>query len=88
MYAITTRDLSRSYGKIQAVHHLNLKIPSGSLFGLIGPNGAGKSTTIRMLAGLLEPGEGEIRINELTISALLAGDPMADRIHAGLLRSL
>ncbi len=66
MFSITTRDLTRSYGKLVAVDHLNLKIPSGSLFGLIGPNGAGKTTTLRMLAGLLEPSSGEIRVNELS----------------------
>jgi len=66
MYALATKDLSRHYGKIQAVNQLNLKIPSGSLFGLIGPNGAGKTTTLRMLAGLLEPSSGDIRLNELS----------------------
>jgi ABC-2 type transport system ATP-binding protein len=66
MFSITTRDLRRCYGKLVAVDHLNLKIPTGSLFGLIGPNGAGKTTTLRMLAGLLEPSSGEIRVNELS----------------------
>lgn len=63
MTAIQTKALSRYYGKTAAVKDLNLTIPSGSLFGLIGPNGAGKTTTIRMLAGLLEPTEGQIIIN-------------------------
>jgi ABC-2 type transport system ATP-binding protein len=67
MYAITTRHLTRCFGKVEAVEDLNLKITPGSLFGLIGPNGAGKTTTLRMLAGLLEPTSGEIRINELTM---------------------
>lgn len=67
MIAIKTRDLSRRFGKTLAVDHLELKVPAGTLFGLIGPNGAGKTTTLRMLAGLLEPSAGEIRINDLTI---------------------
>jgi ABC-2 type transport system ATP-binding protein len=67
MYAITTRNLTRRFGKLEAVENLDLKVPAGSLFGLIGPNGAGKTTTLRMLAGLLEPTAGEIRINELPI---------------------
>jgi len=67
MSAITTRNLTRSFSKLTAVDNLNLKITSGSLYGLIGPNGAGKTTTLRMLAGLLEPTSGEIRINELPI---------------------
>jgi ABC-2 type transport system ATP-binding protein len=61
--AIEIKGLSRFFGKTAAVLNLNLEIPKGSLFGLIGPNGAGKTTTIRMLAGLLEPSEGEIFIN-------------------------
>ena len=67
MYAISTRNLTRHFGKLEAVENLDLKITTGSLFGLIGPNGAGKTTTLRMLAGLLEPTSGEIRINELPI---------------------
>lgn len=65
IYAIETRGLTRRYGKLIAVENLNLKIPAGALYGLIGPNGAGKTTTIRMLAGLLEPSEGEILVNGL-----------------------
>lgn len=67
MFAISTRDLTRRFGRVQAVDQLDMRIPAGSLFGLIGPNGAGKTTTIRMLAGLLEPTSGEIRINELSM---------------------
>lgn len=67
MIAITTRNLTRCFGKMTAVDNLSLKVPSGSLSGLIGPNGAGKTTILRMLAGLLQPSSGEIRINELTI---------------------
>jgi ABC-2 type transport system ATP-binding protein len=63
MYAIETTRLTRKFGKLTAVNDLNLQVPAGSLFGLIGPNGAGKTTTLRMLAGLLEPSAGEIKIN-------------------------
>jgi ABC-2 type transport system ATP-binding protein len=61
--AIETTGLTRRFGKITAVEELNLKVHSGSLFGLIGPNGAGKTTTLRMLAGLLEPSSGEITLH-------------------------
>jgi ABC-2 type transport system ATP-binding protein len=63
LIAIETRGLTRRFGKIVAVDDLNLKVPSGSLFGLIGPNGAGKTTTLRMLAGLLQPTAGQIVLN-------------------------
>jgi ABC-2 type transport system ATP-binding protein len=58
--AIETRGLTRRFGKMLAVDHLDLVVPSGTLYGLIGPNGAGKTTTLRMLAGLLEPSAGDI----------------------------
>ncbi len=63
MNAVETIALTRQYGKLTAVNALNLQVAPGSLFGLIGPNGAGKTTTLRMLAGLLDPTSGEIRIN-------------------------
>ncbi|MFM8321666.1 MAG: ABC transporter ATP-binding protein [Chloroflexota bacterium] len=66
-YAIQTRELTRRFGKLEAVDGLELQVPAGALYGLIGPNGAGKTTTLRMLAGLLEPTQGEIRINDLPV---------------------
>ncbi|HLF24999.1 MAG TPA: ABC transporter ATP-binding protein [Anaerolineae bacterium] len=63
VHAIETHDLTRRYGRLLAVDHLNLQVPRGALFGFIGPNGAGKTTTLRMLAGLLEPSAGEIWVN-------------------------
>ena len=63
MKAIETRGLTRRYGRVTAVAGLDLEVEVGSLYGLIGPNGAGKTTTLRMLAGLLEPSEGEIVLN-------------------------
>jgi ABC-2 type transport system ATP-binding protein len=62
MLAVETLGLTRRYGKLLAVDGIDLQVPAGALYGLIGPNGAGKTTTLRMLAGLLEPTEGEIVI--------------------------
>ena len=59
---ILTRDLRVDYGETTAVADLNLQIGAGEVFGLIGPNGAGKTSTIRVLATLLEPTYGEVRI--------------------------
>ena len=56
--AIRIEGLSRHFGDLVAVDHLNLSIPAGSIFGLLGPNGAGKTTTIKMLTTLLPPTEG------------------------------
>jgi len=59
---IETRELTKVYGSITAVDHLNLTIKRGEIFGLLGPNGAGKTTTILMLMGLSEPTSGSIRL--------------------------
>src|SRR5258705_3759049 len=59
---IETRDLTRRFGDLTAVDHLNLSVAKGEIFGLIGPDGAGKTTTLRMLCGLMDPSEGSARV--------------------------
>ena len=59
---IQTHDLTRRFGDLTAVDHLNLTIPAGEIFGLVGPDGAGKTTTLRMLCGLMNPSEGSASI--------------------------
>jgi ABC-2 type transport system ATP-binding protein len=56
--AIETFEITRRFGEMTAVDHINLRIRHGSIFGLLGPNGAGKSTTIKMLTTLLPPTSG------------------------------
>jgi len=56
-------ELTKKYGTLTAVDHLNLTIGRGEIFGLLGPNGAGKSTTILMMLGLTEPDSGTVRVN-------------------------
>lgn len=55
---IRTENLSKSYGKMEALKGLNLEIEKGTVFGFVGPNGAGKSTTMSILATLLAPSSG------------------------------
>lgn len=55
----------RKYKFIKAVDNISFDIKKGEIVGYIGPNGAGKSTTIKMLAGILSPDEGEIIINKM-----------------------
>ena len=60
--AIDMRDLTRRFGVVLAVDRLTLTIPRGELFGLVGPDGGGKTTTLRMLAGILTPTDGEAEV--------------------------
>jgi ABC-2 type transport system ATP-binding protein len=60
--AIRTRNLTRKFGTLMAVDHVNLEVPRARIYGFLGPNGSGKSTTIRMLCGLLQPTEGEAEV--------------------------
>ncbi|MCK5324712.1 MAG: ABC transporter ATP-binding protein [Woeseiaceae bacterium] len=57
-FAIKARGLTKRFGDLEAVSHLDLDAPRGQIYGFLGPNGSGKSTTIRMLCGLLTPTEG------------------------------
>ena len=59
---ITTKDLTKRFGKLAAVDSLNMQVEAGELFGFLGPNGAGKTTTINMLTGLIRPTSGTATI--------------------------
>lgn len=56
---ITTKDLTKTYGRKSVVDKLNLAVPRGSICGFLGANGAGKSTTIKLLLGLVQPSGGD-----------------------------
>jgi ABC-2 type transport system ATP-binding protein len=56
---IRAAGLTRRFGALTAVDHLDLEIARGEIFGLVGPDGAGKTTTLRLLCGLMDPDEGE-----------------------------
>lgn len=68
---IEIKNLSRSFGEVQAVQGLTLSVRRGELFAFLGVNGAGKSTTISMLSGSLKPDSGEIYICGESISGSL-----------------
>jgi ABC-2 type transport system ATP-binding protein len=59
---ITTKGLTKVFGRFMAVDRLNVGVGKGELFGLLGPNGAGKTTTVRMLCTLVEPTRGTAKI--------------------------
>jgi len=57
--AIEVRGLTKRFGDLPAVDHVDFSVRKGEIYGFLGPNGAGKTTTIRMLAGLMRPSEGK-----------------------------
>lgn len=59
---VNIKKLKKTFGEVIAVDELDLEIYKGELFALVGPDGAGKTTTIRMLCGIIPPGEGEVNI--------------------------
>jgi ABC-2 type transport system ATP-binding protein len=67
--AISTENLTRTFGEFVAVDGINLSVTPGQFFGFLGPNGAGKSTTIKMLTGLLAPSAGHIQILGLDLGS-------------------
>ena len=65
--AIETHGLTRRFGALTAVDHVELQLARARIHGFLGPNGSGKTTTIRMLCGLLTPSEGEASVLGLRV---------------------
>lgn len=61
---IKLEHVSKKYGRHTAVNDVSITLSSGRIYGLIGPNGGGKSTTLKMMAGLLFPTSGFVKIDE------------------------
>ncbi len=100
MSDVALKDVVKRFGGFTAVHRMSLDIPEGSFVTLLGPSGCGKTTTLRMIAGLLDPTEGDIsikgrRINDVPIHkrnlglvfqnyALFPHKTVADNVGFGL----
>lgn len=76
---LSVKNLCVSYGKVEAVHKLNLEVTQGQIVTVIGPNGAGKSTLLQALAGLL-PSSGEIHYSGTS----LKDTPTEERVGLGV----
>ena len=74
------KNLRKAYGGLQAVEGVSLHADQGEVVGLLGPNGAGKTTTIGMLAGLIAPDSGEVRLAGQRIQ----GDASQVKLQLGL----
>ena len=66
-FAIKALELTRQFGDLTAVDHIELSVPYGEIFGLLGANGAGKSTVIKMLTTLLSPTSGAAEVDGFDI---------------------
>ncbi|MDD5718722.1 MAG: ABC transporter ATP-binding protein [Candidatus Krumholzibacteria bacterium] len=77
---LKVQNLSKNFGDIRAVADVSLEVAGGRIFGLLGPNGAGKTTTISMIAGLVPPAQGSVRVDGID----LAADPAAVKRRLGV----
>lgn len=66
--AIELRQLTKRYGQRLAVDRLSFSVQPGEVFGFVGPNGAGKTSTLRIIAGLLQPSQGEALIDGRSVA--------------------
>jgi ABC-2 type transport system ATP-binding protein len=78
---IELQGLTKKYGSFTAVNGIDLTVPRGELFGFLGPNGAGKTTSLRMIAGILQPTAGTVRIGGID----MARDPVAAKSALGFI---
>jgi ABC-2 type transport system ATP-binding protein len=78
MLAIQTKNLTKSFGALVAVDHLNLSVNRGEIFGLVGPDGSGKTTIMRMFSGILPPTDGEALILDHPITK--EAEPLKEKI--------
>jgi ABC-2 type transport system ATP-binding protein len=78
--AVETSGLHKSYGDVQALRGVDLRVETGSVFGLLGPNGAGKTTAVRILTTLLAPDAGSARVAGFDV----VRDAARVRQHIGL----
>nr|WP_228484789.1 ABC transporter ATP-binding protein [Microbacterium cremeum] len=67
--ALVLRGVTKRFGSTHAVEGIDLTVPAGTFYGLVGPNGAGKTTTLSMIAGLLDPDRGTIRVGGVDTAA-------------------
>jgi NitT/TauT family transport system ATP-binding protein len=61
--AVEVRSICKNYGEIEALRLIDLDFPRGKLTTLLGPSGCGKTTLLKIIAGLIEPTSGEVRVN-------------------------
>jgi ABC-2 type transport system ATP-binding protein len=77
--AIAIEDVRKTYGTADALAGVTLDVRRGEVFGYVGPNGAGKTTTLKILAGLVRPTSGRVRVAGIDVLA----EPLAAKARVG-----
>jgi ABC-2 type transport system ATP-binding protein len=75
---ILAKELTKRFGDVLAVDHVNLHVEQGEVFGLLGPNGSGKTTMVRMLCGLMTPSDGSAAVVGFDVAS------QAERVKANI----
>jgi ABC-2 type transport system ATP-binding protein len=78
---ISVEGVSKRYGAVHAVEQLSFTVERGEVVGFLGPNGAGKTTTMRMITGTLQPDEGSVLLDGVSVTS----DPLAAKRRIGYL---
>src|ERR1700759_5877450 len=89
VFMIEIRNVSQRFagprGWVEALHNVNLSIPSGEVFGIIGRSGAGKSTLVRTINLLTRPTEGNVVVGGRDLTPMSAGDLREARREVGMI---
>lgn len=82
---VQTENMTKRFGRVQAINGITVEIPKGIVVGLVGPNGSGKSTFLKLLAGVLRPDSGSVRVNNLPVGletkARVSYQPEIDHLY-------
>lgn len=78
---VSVKGLSKNFGHLRAVDHLDLDVARGEVLGFLGPNGSGKSTTMKMITGFLAPSAGTVQVCGIDVQL----DPIQAQRHIGYL---
>ena len=78
---IRIKNITKRFGRFEAVKDLSIQIEEGEIYGLLGSNGAGKSTTINILLGFLKPDKGEAFIDGINVTANVDSARKKNRVY-------
>jgi len=87
MPKLNLKGLTKRYGSLTVVDHIDLSLHQGEFVSLLGPSGCGKTTTLRMIAGFIDPSEGTIEMNDRVMSSPTASVPPERRNMAMIFQS-